>query len=500
MVNRMYAMILSAAILSCGVHGEEIRPGVYRTPDERFENLTDYPFEPHYVEVDGKGGKLRVHYVDEGPRDGAVVVFLHGNPTWSFDWRKIIPPTIEAGHRAIAFDMVGLGRSDKPSEMADYTVAKHVEWMRQAMIDELDLRDITLVGHDWGGIIGPRIVALHPNRFSRMVISNSGLASRDPAEPLPDPIPEASGFLGTFQKMVKNDPDWALWDTVQQFTLDELPQAVVDAYRAPFPDSSYLHGPRQFTQMLPTRPDNPQLPDNFVAWKTLGRFTGPTLRIFGAKDPVTAASGGRAFDQIPGAAGQPHTVLPNGGHFIQEDDPEGFAAALIPWLKDTASSVPDRTASLAADDIPVAITPHTYARGMVPPVLEGCDEPLVEGAVDMRGTWKVVECTVNGKPTDQMVGLVQRIEQCGNRVVVSTAGVTHDMRCDGTYENGVNDMGEAAAGGRLISVAASFENGVHVLRPKGMNITVEREIVDGDLIWRYLNFSTRSERIESLRD
>lgn len=500
MVNRLCAIILFVALLPFGVYGDEVRPGVYRTPDERFENLPDYPFEPHYVEVDGKGGKLRVHYIDEGPRDGAVVVFLHGNPTWSYDWRKVIPPTVEAGHRAIAFDMVGLGRSDKPSEMADYTVAKHVEWMRQAMIDELDLRDITLVGHDWGGIIGPRIVALHPNRFSRLVISNSGLASRDPAEPLPDPIPEATGLLGGFQKMVKNNPDWPLWDSIQQFTLAKTDQAVIDAFRAPYPDSRYMQGPRQFTQMLPTQVDNPQLPDNFVAWKTLRRFTGPTLRIFGAKDSVTAASGGRAFDQIPGSAGQPHAVLPDGGHFIQEDDPDGFVAALIPWLVQTAGAVPDRTESLMADDIPVAITPHNYARGMVAPVLDGCDEPLVEGAVDMRGRWKVVEVTMNGKSTDRMVGVVQRIEQCGNRVVVSTSSVTHDMRCDGTYENGVNDMGEAAAGGRLISVAASFENGVHILRPKGVPITVEREIIDGELIWRYGPIWTRSVRVEPTSD
>ena len=426
-----------------------------------------------------------MHYVDEGPREGAVVVFLHGNPTWSYDWRKIIPPTVEAGYRAIAFDMVGLGKSDKPSEMADYSVAKHVEWMRQAMIDELNLRDITLVGHDWGGIIGPRIVALHPNCFSRLVISNSGLPSRDPAEPLPNPVPEATGFLGTFQKMVKNNPDWDLWNTVQQFTLAETPQAVIDAYRAPFPDSSYLHGPRQFTQMLPTRVDNPQLPDNFVAWKTLRRFTGPTLRIFGAKDPVTARSGGRAFDAIPGSAGQPHAVLADGGHFIQEDDPEGFVAVLIPWLNDTAGAVPDRTASLTADDIPVAITPNTYAKGMAAPILEGCDEPLVEGAVDMRGTWKVIEVTSKNPLAQRMMGSIQRIEQCGNRVVVTGGGVIHDMRCDGTYENGVNDIAERTFQGQKISVAASFENGVHVLRPKGMPFTVERERDGEFLIWRY---------------
>ena len=205
---------LSSAV---SVIAEEIRAGVYRTPDDRFDNLPDYPFEAHYVEVDGKGGKLRVHYVDEGPRDGKVVVFLHGNPTWSYLWRKIIPPTAEAGNRVIALDMVGLGKSDKPGEMSDYSVARHVEWMRQAIIEELDLHDITLVMHDWGGIIGLRIVAIHPDRFARLVVSNAGLPSRDPSLPLPDPIPEASGFLGMFQKTVRNTPDWPLWENIQMY-------------------------------------------------------------------------------------------------------------------------------------------------------------------------------------------------------------------------------------------------------------------------------------------
>lgn len=155
------------------------------------------------------------------------------------------------------------------------------------------------------------------------------------------------------------------------------------------------------------------------------------------------------------------------------------------------------TPAVMADDIPVAHTPEGYWKTMPPPILERCTEPIVEGAPDMRGLWKVVESTANGKPFPKMLGVVQRIEQCGNRVVVTAGGVTHDMRCDGTFENGVNDLGEPSTGGRRISVAASFENGVHVLRPKGMPITVEREMVDGDLIWRYgPTIVTRSVRID----
>lgn len=250
--------------------------------------------------------------------------------------------------------------------------------------------------------------------------------------------------------------------------------------------------------MLPTSPDNPQLPHNWIAWKTLREFEGPTLRLFGGKDPVTGGKASDEFETIPGTAGQPNVVLKNAGHFLQEDSPKAFARVLIPWLQKTNANTKGKTAILTADDIKVAHTPEGYWDTMPPPVLADCGEALSAVAVDMRGTWKVVECTLNGEPNERMLGIVQRIEQCGNRVVICAGGVTHDMRCDGTYENGVNDVGEPNLGGRKISVAAYFENGVHILRPKGMpsSFTVEREIVDGDLIWRYGPFRTRSERVE----
>ncbi len=164
--------------------------------------------------------------------------------------------------------------------------------------------------------------------------------------------------------------------------------------------------------------------------------------------------------------------------------------------KEPVPESPSKKATLMADDIPVAHTPEGYWKTMPPPVLAGCSEPLVEGAPDMRGLWKVVESTLNGEASQRMLGGVQRIEQCGNRVGVTAGGVTHDMRCDGTYENGVNDIGEPSTRGRKISVAASFENGVHVLRPKGLTITVERELDGEDLIWRYGPFTLRLERVE----
>lgn len=173
------------------------------------------------------------------------------------------------------------------------------------------------------------------------------------------------------------------------------------------------------------------------------------------------------------------------------------AAVLCNLATAAESDSTDVTAQVLADDIPIAHTPPGYWKTMPPPVLAACTEPLVAGAPDMRGMWKVVEAKANGKPTQNMIGHVERIEQCGNRVIVTGGGVTHDMRADGTYENGVNDIGEPSTGGRTISVAAFFENGVHVLRPKGLNITVERELKDGYLIWRYGPvMELRLERVE----
>lgn len=307
-----------------------------RTPDERFSNLPDYPFEPHYAEIpDLEGGTLRMHYVDEGPRDAKPVVFIHGNPSWSFIWRKMIPSVVDAGYRAIAVDLIGMGRSDKPTKMEDFSVARHVEWTRSALADALDLRDITLVLHDWGGIVGLRFLHHHPDRVARVCLTNSGLFLRDPSEPMPEKI-EPSGPFADFQKMVRETPDWPHWEMLRlMLCVNEVPQEVVDAYHAPYPTPDFLCGNRQFTQMLVTTPNNPQLPDNWEAWQTVKRFDRPMLTIFSEQDMVTKGSEKRFIKEVPGCREQPHVMLEGAGHFLQEDLPETWLEHFLPWLEAT---------------------------------------------------------------------------------------------------------------------------------------------------------------------
>lgn len=306
---------------------------ILTTPDGATAHLADYPFAPHHVEVPtGDGGTLRVHHVDEGPRDAPPVVFLHGNPSWSYIWRSAIAAVTDAGYRAIAPDLVGMGLSDKPSELGDYTVARHVEWMRAALFDELDLRDITFVLHDWGGIIGLRLLALEPDRVARVAISNTGLPERDPAKPLPEGPIEASGPFAGFQKFAREAPAWEPWTLLEGTMVTPVRDEVRAGYQAPYPDQTLTIGSRAFTQLLPTRPDNPMLADNWEAWKVLEHFERPFLTIYSDRDIVAPTGYRQLIERIPGAAGQPHVVLEGGGHFLQEDIPEAYDAALLAWL------------------------------------------------------------------------------------------------------------------------------------------------------------------------
>jgi len=308
---------------------------VIATPDERFENLPDYPFAPHYAEIpDLEGGALRMHYVDEGPRDAPPVVFIHGNPSWSYLWRKMIPPVVEAGYRAIAVDLVGMGRSDKPTQMEDFTVARHVEWTRSALIDVLGLRDITFVLHDWGGIVGLRILHQHSDRVARVCLTNTGIFLRDPNEPLPENA-EPAGPFAAFQKMVRETPNWPHWEMLSALCVADLPRDVVDAFHAPYPSAEYLCGNRQFTQMLATTPDNPQLPDNWEAWQTVKQFDRPMLTIYSDQDQVAKGGEQRFIAEVPGCKGQPHAMLEGGSHFLQEDIPDAWLAQFMPWLEAT---------------------------------------------------------------------------------------------------------------------------------------------------------------------
>ncbi|MEL6894194.1 MAG: haloalkane dehalogenase, partial [Actinomycetota bacterium] len=211
-----------------------------RTPDDRFADLPGYPFAPNYVEVDDlddaePGGTLRVHYLDEGPADGPVVLAMHGEPSWSYLYRKMIPTFVDAGLRVIAPDLVGFGKSDKPTATSDYTYARHVAWMQAAIIDHLDLRDATFFGQDWGGLVGLRLVAENPDRFARVIIGNTGLPTGEHAP--------SDAFLA-WQNFSQTTEVFDIGFLLQSATTTELSSGEVAAYDAPFPDDTYKAGAR----------------------------------------------------------------------------------------------------------------------------------------------------------------------------------------------------------------------------------------------------------------
>lgn len=296
---------------------------VLRTPDERFVDLPAFPFEPHYVEIDsGADGLLRVHYLDEGPADGEVVLLLHGEPSWSFLYRWMIPVLVDAGLRAVAIDLVGFGRSDKPARRDDYTYQAHVDWT-WAAITKIGLADITLVCQDWGGLIGLRLVGEHPERFARVVAANTMLPTGDhhPGE----------AFLA-WQKFSQETPDFPVGQIVNGGCVSPLPPEVIAAYDAPFPDDAYKAGVRQFPMLVPTNPEDPAAPANRAAWEVLSRFDRPFLCAFSDSDPITAGADAVLRKLIPGAHGQPEVTIAQGGHFLQEDKGRELAEAVVTFV------------------------------------------------------------------------------------------------------------------------------------------------------------------------
>jgi len=284
---------------------------VLRTPDARFVDLADYPFAPQYLSVtDADGTELRLHYVDEGPRDAAPILLMHGEPSWSYLYRKFIPDLVSRGHRVIAPDLIGFGKSDKPAARTDYTYERHVAWMSD-WLTALDLTGITLFCQDWGGLIGLRLVAAFPDRFARLVVSNTGL---------PVGTGSSEGF-DAWLAFSQNVPQFPVGFIVNGGTTRDLTPAEIAAYDAPFPDESYKEGARQFPTLVPITPDHASVAENRAAWAVLEKFERPVLTAFGDKDAVTKG-GERAFiDRVPGARGQPHRIIVGGGHFIQEDAP-----------------------------------------------------------------------------------------------------------------------------------------------------------------------------------
>jgi haloalkane dehalogenase len=297
-----------------------------RTSDDRFRNLPGYPFDPSYAEVsDGEGGSLRIHYVDEGLKKAEPVLLMHGEPAWSYLYRKIIPIVLDARHRTVAPDLVGFGRSDKPTERGHYTYQSHVNWM-QAWLDKIGLDQITLVCQDWGGLIGLRLVANNPDRFVRVVVANTGLPTGD------TPITDA--FLN-WRKFSLEVPDLDVGAIIAMGCQKPLPQDVAAAYNAPFPDDTYKEGARIFPSLVPIEPDDPASSANRKAWGVLSRFDKPFLTAFSDGDPITHG-GERIFQKrVPGAKGQPHTTIQGGGHFLQEDCAEEFAKVIVDFINRT---------------------------------------------------------------------------------------------------------------------------------------------------------------------
>lgn len=309
---------------------------IRKTPDKYFANLPDYDFEPHYLTLDDdEGGMLDMHYIEAGPADGQPVVMIHGNPTWSFMWRKIMRQLGDAGYRAIAIDLIGMGRSDKPTKMSDYTIARHEKWVRQALFDKLDLNGVHLVLHDWGGIIGLRVAADAQDRLASITFSNTGLPVRDPRAAITQMAMPGAGLLRKFQLFVRFNPFWRHWHMLAAICRTKLAKNVVAAYAAPYPNFRYLTGNRQFTQMLPTRFDNPMLADNFRARQKLASFDKPFLCLFSDKDIVAPDGHKSVRPFIKGAAKRAPVILKGGSHFLVEDIPDAYGAALLDFLKET---------------------------------------------------------------------------------------------------------------------------------------------------------------------
>lgn len=321
-----------------------------RTPDERFAALADYPFGPHYLQIaDGEGGDLRLHYLDEGPANGPVALLLHGQPSWSYLYRFMIPPLVEAGFRVVAPDLIGFGRSDKPTRTQDYTYARHIGWMSE-WLTALALTNITLFCQDWGSLIGLRLVTAYPQRFAHVVLSNGGLptgmvprAYTTPlrqayktlpvvrAEELGARFRDTSGIPGFlyWRKFCAESPDLEIGDVMQTFATVPLSPAEVAAYNAPFPDQSYMAGARRFPSLVPLFHDEPEVEENKAAWAILRKFDKPFMTAFADRDPVSAGAELKFQQEVPGGAGIAHRTIQNAGHFVQQEQPQQCVQAIL---------------------------------------------------------------------------------------------------------------------------------------------------------------------------
>ena len=296
---------------------------IFMTPSSRFEGLEDYPFPTNYKSV---GDGLQMHYVDAGPKKARqTLLLMHGEPSWSYLYRKMIPVFVEAGFRCIAPDLIGFGKSSKPSKTSDYSYAKHVEWT-SSLVQQLDLQNVTLFSQDWGGLIGLRLVTAEPERFSRIVVANTGLPTGD------HKAPEAFLQWQEFSQTVKVFPFEKI---MQNSTVKKLSKKVLNAYAAPFPHKNYTAGARIFPALVPTQPNDPESDNNRAAWKILMACDKPLLTLFSDNDTVTKG-GERPFQKlVPGAKDQPHQIIEGAGHFLQEDKGEEIAEIVVDWIRKT---------------------------------------------------------------------------------------------------------------------------------------------------------------------
>ena len=290
-----------------------------RTPEERFQNLPDFAFTPNYIEIGG----LRIAYIDEGPKDGPAVLLMHGEPAWSFLYRKMIPILVSAGMRVLVPDQVGFGRTDKPTKRSDYTYENHVQWM-SAWLESVDAKDITLFCQDWGSLIGLRMVTEMPDRFARIALSNGGLPTGN------EKIPRAFHIWRAFAMY---SPWFPIGKIVRFGCAQGLSDEAVAAYDAPYPNSRYKVGARVFPTLVPIDPSNPARQANERAWDMYKAWTKPFITLFSTRDPVTKGGERMWQKRVPGAEGQNHTKIRGAGHFVQEDKGEEVAQALVEFIR-----------------------------------------------------------------------------------------------------------------------------------------------------------------------
>ena len=302
---------------------------ILRTPDERFAELEDYDFEPHYRDVTAADGTaLRFHFIDEGPREAPPILLLHGNPSWSYLHRSMIRGLVARGHRVVALDLMGMGRSDKPTNTSDYSLANHVDWMGQWLVAE-DLRDITLYCQDWGGITGLNLLPVHGERFTRVIASNTGL-----------PTGEGGGkAVDRWLEFVASVDALPIGGLIQGGTTRTLTASELAAYEAPFPDGTYQASPMAFPFLIPVTPDNPGVPMCVDTWTHLETWTKPFLTVFGSQDQIAYQAGAHVRMQrsIPGAADLQHIVIEDANHFIQEDASDQLVDIIDAFIAQTTS-------------------------------------------------------------------------------------------------------------------------------------------------------------------